>query len=107
MSEPEDQKSGTAPFKPRARLVSVLGDQLIRDATVGIIELVKNGYDADADCVTVELNNLSKPKETVVVVSDNGIGMTLETIRTKWLEPASGHKEIEKKANRRTARGRL
>src|ERR1044072_2445689 len=100
-------KSGTTPFKPRARLVSVLGEQLIRDATVGIMELVKNGYDADADFVRVELHNLAHPDRTRIVVRDNGFGMTLETVLEKWFEPASGHKEAQKKAEQKTPRGRL
>ncbi len=107
MTEKNRAKSGTTPFKPRARLVSVLGEQLIRDATVGIIELVKNGYDADADYVRVELLNLAYPERSIVVVRDNGFGMTLETVLNKWFEPASGHKEAQKKANHRTPRGRL
>jgi hypothetical protein len=40
--------SGLKSFDPRARLVTILGEQLIRDETVGILELVKNAYDADA-----------------------------------------------------------
>jgi signal transduction histidine kinase len=107
MSEVPVGKSGSTPFKPRARLVSVLGEQLIRDATVGIIELVKNGYDADADFVRVELHNLAQPDRTTIVVRDNGFGMTLETVLDKWFEPASGHKEAQKKAEQRTPRGRL
>jgi hypothetical protein len=39
--------SGLKSFDPKARLVSILGEQLIRDETVGILELVKNAYDAD------------------------------------------------------------
>jgi signal transduction histidine kinase len=107
MTDMNHAKSGATPFKPRARLVSVLGEQLIRDATVGIIELVKNGYDADADYVRVELLNLAHPERTIIAVRDNGFGMTLETVLDKWFEPASGHKEAQKKADQRTSRGRL
>lgn len=107
MTDLNNTKSGTTPFKPRARLVSILGEHLIRDATVGIIELVKNGYDADADYVRVELLNLAYPERTTIVVSDNGVGMDLQTVLTKWVEPASGHKEAQKRAAQRTPRGRL
>ena len=34
-----------AAFRPRARLVSILGEHLISDQAVGLIELVKNAYD--------------------------------------------------------------
>jgi len=41
------------PFKPRARLLLELGNQLIKDEGIALFELVKNSYDADAtqsDC---------------------------------------------------------
>lgn len=107
MTELPILRKGTETFRPRARLVSVLGEQLIRDATVGLLELVKNGYDADANHVTVKLLSLSNPNETVVVVEDDGCGMDLDTILYKWLEPATGHKEEAKKREERTLKGRL
>lgn len=103
----QEPRKGRETFRPRARLVSVLGDQLIRDATVGLLELVKNGYDADATQVTVQLLNLSNPAETTITVEDNGSGMDLDTILYKWLEPATGHKEEAKKQDLRSQRGRL
>ena len=48
MKQQTETGSGQAKFRPKARLVSILGEHLIRDGTVGILELVKNGYDADA-----------------------------------------------------------
>ncbi|MFN8456349.1 MAG: sensor histidine kinase [Anaerolineae bacterium] len=100
-------RKGTETFRPRARLVSVLGEQLIRDATVGLLELVKNGYDADADTVTVKLLNLANPAKTTIIVEDDGYGMDLDTILYKWLEPATGHKEAAKEREQRTLKGRL
>ena len=107
MAEHTELRKGTETFRPRARLVSVLGEQLIRDGTVGLLELVKNGYDADADHVSVSLLNLADPEQTVIVVEDDGAGMDLETVLHRWLEPATGHKEEAKKRAERTRRGRL
>lgn len=107
MAEHTELRSGKETFRPRARLVSVLGEQLIRDATVGLLELVKNGYDADADHVSVSLLNLADPEQTVIAVEDDGAGMDLETVLRRWLEPATGHKEEAKKRAERTLRGRL
>lgn len=107
MTEVTELRKGTETFRPRARLVSVLGDQLIRDATVGLLELVKNGYDADANNVTVKLLNLADLEETTIVVEDDGYGMDLDTILYKWLEPATGHKEKAKEQEVRTPKGRL
>ncbi len=94
-------------FRPRARLVSILGEHLISDHAVGLIELVKNSYDADATEVTVELTGLEDPESTTIAVHDNGVGMTVDDIRDKWLSPAVDHKERDKHENRRTAFGRI
>lgn len=107
MTDSSTLRKGTETFRPRARLVSVLGDQLIRDATVGLLELVKNGYDAAADHVTVKLLNLADSKTTTIIVEDDGDGMDLDTVLYKWLEPATGHKEEDKKDNKRNRKGRL
>lgn len=94
-------------FRPVARMSKVLGDHLIRDNTTGVLELVKNGYDADADEVLVELRDLADPEKTLVVIQDDGVGMDEGTIRGPWSEPAHGGKEQEKEEMRRTAKGRL
>jgi HSP90 family molecular chaperone len=94
-------------FRPRARLVAVLGEHLISDQAVGLIELVKNSYDADATEVTVELLQLADAEATTVLVKDNGSGMTLEDITQKWLSPAVDHKDQAKREVRRSALGRL
>ncbi|MFC4914086.1 ATP-binding protein [Actinomadura gamaensis] len=101
------ERSHTVSFRPRARLVSVLGEHLISDPAVGLVELVKNAYDADASEVTVELSDLGDPEATSVIVTDNGTGMTLDDLVTKWLSPAMDHKESAKRRGARTAKGRL
>jgi hypothetical protein len=42
-----EYKTDNLPFKPRARMLLLLGDQLIRDAGIAVFELVKNAYDAE------------------------------------------------------------
>jgi signal transduction histidine kinase len=107
MKQQTETGSGQAKFRPKARLVSILGEHLIRDGTVGILELVKNGYDADACTVNVELHDLQNPEATRIIVKDDGVGMTLNQFLHEWLEPASGHKELQKKRGQRTQKGRL
>lgn len=97
----------TLSFRPRARLVSVLGEHLISDQAVGLIELVKNAYDADATEVGIEILGLSSPDTTTVIVRDNGTGMTIQDIEDKWLSPAVNHKERAKQEQHRTPLGRL
>lgn len=41
------------------------------------------------------------------MVTDTGLGMTLDDLMTKWLSPAVDHKDRKKRQGERTARGRL
>ena len=94
------------PFRPRARLLQLLGDELIGSPRLAIFELVKNAYDADAGLVRVALENIARPNASIVV-EDDGDGMTLETIRDIWLVPGHDHRAQQRAALRRTHRGRL
>lgn len=94
------------PFRPRARLLQLLGDQLIGTPRLAVFELVKNGYDADAETVTVTLQGLRTTNPTIVV-EDDGDGMTLSTIKDIWLVPAHDHRELQRKALKRTRLNRL
>ena len=43
----------TLTIKPYARLITMLGDQLIKNELIALVELIKNSYDADASWVKV------------------------------------------------------
>ena len=94
------------PFRPRARLLQLLGDQLIGTPRLAVFELVKNAYDADAESVTVTLKGLHTD-EPSIVVQDDGDGMTLDTIRDIWLVPAHDHRAHQRKSLKRTLLNRL
>ncbi len=79
-------KQGEAHVAARARLMLLLGEQLITDEVAAVSELVKNSYDADAEEVKVTLHNPSSPNEGYIEVWDNGNGMSQETVLTCWLE---------------------
>jgi signal transduction histidine kinase len=86
-------------FKPRARLLLQLGDQLIKDEGVALFELVKNSYDADSTFSDVYLNDIDKKTLGSIFIKDNGSGMNYKLITEHWLEPGTDLKEklIEKK----------
>jgi signal transduction histidine kinase len=94
------------PFRPRARLLQLLGDQLIGTSRLAVFELVKNAYDADAEIVTVTLKGL-EGADGAIIVEDDGDGMTLETIRDIWLVPGHDHRHAQRKALQRTRLHRL
>ena len=93
-------------FRPRARILQLLGDELIGSPRLAVFELVKNAYDADAETVRVVLNNIER-RDASIVVEDDGDGMTLETIRDIWLVPGHDHRARQRRASKRTRLNRL
>ncbi|MEP2981629.1 MAG: ATP-binding protein, partial [Lentilitoribacter sp.] len=92
-----------ASFKPRARLLKLLGDQLIGTPQLAIFELVKNSYDADADKVEITISNPEDVSIASIEVSDiGGEGMSLDTILNIWLEPGADHKQTKREGGERT-----
>jgi anti-sigma regulatory factor (Ser/Thr protein kinase) len=79
-------------FKPRARLLLQLGDQLIKNESIALVELVKNSYDADANIVTIYMEHVDDPKNGVIIIEDDGYGMSADTVENVWLEPGSDFK---------------
>jgi signal transduction histidine kinase len=89
MAEPASRISGTQALRPRARILHTLGNELTSSETVAVIELVKNAYDADATRVLVRFQGPLEIGQGRIEVMDNGHGMSLETIQTTWMEPAT------------------
>ncbi|MGC1378228.1 MAG: sensor histidine kinase [Anaerolineales bacterium] len=96
-------------FKADAHLIKVLGEQLIASEKVGILELIKNAYDAGASYCKVRIENipfLTKAFESeyvfpelpgpVIIIEDDGSGMTRDVIENSWLRPASTFKTVVK-----------
>lgn len=79
-------------FKPRARLLLQLGDQLIKNESIALVELVKNSYDADANVVNIYMENVDDPKKGVIIIEDDGYGMSADVVENVWLEPGSDFK---------------
>jgi signal transduction histidine kinase len=61
-----------------------LGEELIPHLDQGIIELVRNAYDADALHCTIEIIDTDDTGGTVRI-TDDGVGMTADDIRSGWL----------------------
>lgn len=80
-------------------MLRLLGDELIGDDGLAIFELVKNGYDADASVVKVVMNVEHGPSSTIVV-NDNGCGMSLEDIQSRWLVLATDSKRGKENRHR-------
>lgn len=109
-------EQSSMPFRPYARLMNVIGDQLITDKKVAVIEIIKNSYDADASIVRVRFRNMSnvgfnslpKEEQAYIEIEDNGCGMSLDVIKNVWLRPATPNKfDKKKRKNLTTEKGRI
>ena len=69
----------TAQLRFSTEIVRRLGEELNPTLDKGILELVKNAYDADATECRVELRNTDQPGGSIIV-EDNGDGMTADKI---------------------------
>lgn len=90
-------------FRPRARIIRTIGDQLISGPEAAVIELVKNSYDADALTVEVKFVPPLRRGQGRIIVTDDGHGMPIEVISEQWMEPAT----TSKLSQRRSPKGRL
>lgn len=114
--------SGEFVFRPRARLIKTIGEELISNDNVAITELVKNSYDACSPIVDITFTGNVKEKEVVkkigrkdiseklhyiekesgtIIIYDQGNGMDFDTIQHAWMEPATNYKKIEKSEKRK------
>lgn len=103
--------SETLTIKPYARLITMLGDQLIKNELIALVEIIKNSYDADASWVKVTFKDFeedfSVTPSSKIIIEDDGCGMDENIIKKHWLNPATPDKLKKKSDNYRTAKGRI
>jgi signal transduction histidine kinase len=96
------EESFEVSFVADVHLIQVLGEHLISSEKVGILELIKNAYDASATQCDVWIEkvpglpeaDLSDPQIAelpgpVITIIDNGSGMDETALREGWLRPAT------------------
>lgn len=79
---------GQAIFAVEARLVRELGERLVKEPEIALLELIKNSYDADATSCDIEVNDGEE-----LIVSDDGHGMTLDEFTNGWMRIGTSSKE--------------
>lgn len=78
-------------FQAEGRLLQELGLRLVASPEVALVELIKNAYDADSPSCTVRLEQ----QQRRLVVVDEGLGMSLDDFKTKWMRIATSSKTAE------------
>jgi signal transduction histidine kinase len=93
---------GSERFQPRARIIKLLGEQLITDEIIATVELVKNSYDADATKIEIIFDNVNDRENGMITIRDNGIGMSLNTIINAWFQLGTDFKQIQREEHKTT-----
>ena len=84
-----------AQFKTRARALDLLGRQQIAGIPTAINELIKNAHDAYADKFDIDFLR----KENLLILRDDGLGMTKEEFETRWLTIGTESKFVNNKTS--------
>lgn len=88
---PADRRSETLSFTVDAALLRELGERLVGQPQIALAELVKNAYDADARQVVIRFD----PGRDMIVVEDNGHGMSFADFEHFWMRVGTTHKTTE------------
>ena len=87
-SPPENLiEEGELAFSIESRLIRELGERLVREPEVALLELVKNSYDADSRTCEIRLQG-----NDAILIRDDGHGMTLAEFRNGWMRIGTGTK---------------
>lgn len=87
------------PFVIMPRVIAHLGEDLIKDESIALLELVKNSYDAGAHWCHVDFVFSLWGTLEKITIEDNGRGMNLQTIEDVWLVIGTDNKkqQLERK----------
>ncbi len=83
---------GTIAFQAEGRLLQELGERLVANPEVALVELIKNAYDADSPSCAVRLDDGGK----ALAIADQGHGMTFDEFVGKWMRIATSSKLDER-----------
>lgn len=88
------------------RIIGHLGEALIENEKIALLELIKNTSDADANrcSITIDTYYESKHGQGRIVIEDDGNGMTPYIIENAFLKIASSYKRDHQKISPRFGR---
>lgn len=99
-------------IRPYARLLTMLGEQLIKNEQIALAELIKNSHDADADWVKISFTDFGLDEKnpdilkilpnSKIIIEDNGSGMTSDVIEKSWMNPATPNKRVDSGKEKRS-----
>lgn len=88
-------------FKISPRILAHLGEDLISNESIALLELVKNSYDAGASYCCVSFHRGLDTSIDSITISDDGQGMSRETVENVWLVIGTDNKKGSPQVNGR------
>lgn len=85
-------------FSISPRILSHLGEDLIKNESIALFELIKNSYDACAKHCIVDFN-FQDGKLKSLTIEDDGFGMNKNIIETVWLVVGTDNKKKKLEPN--------
>lgn len=84
-----------------SRIISHLGEALIDNEKIALLELIKNSSDADANNCYIEIDTLYKSQygQGRIIIEDDGNGMTPHIIENAFLKIATSFKANHQKVS--------
>ena len=87
MAQTQILERGSLPFTIESRIIRELGERLVKQPEIALLELVKNAYDADATRCELSF------QPSTITVKDTGVGMTLSEFKSAWMRIGTSAKE--------------
>lgn len=94
------------PIKANSSIIHLLGEELIGSDILALFELVKNAYDADAEQVSIRFD-IDDKDERIIVIEDDGCGMSPDVIDNVWLTIGTDFKKGERRFSKKYKRPAL
>lgn len=79
-------------FAITPRVIAHLGEDLIKNENIALVELVKNSYDAQASCCEVDFFSIGD-ELSQITITDDGVGMDIDTVENVWLVIGTDNKK--------------
>lgn len=79
-------------FAITPRVIAHLGEDLIKNEEIALVELVKNSYDAQASFCVVEFL-FTGEELSQITITDDGIGMDMNIVENVWLVIGTDYKK--------------
>lgn len=82
-------------LKAAAKLVYQLGEQLIENELVALLELIKNSYDADSTVskIIVDTETITSYGKGKIIINDNGHGMFPSVLKNSFFKISTSFRE--------------